>query len=177
MIAISIRRTGVAASIAALALGFGAAVVPGVASAATPDRHVASAAISAAHKPKPKPAPSPAPTPAPAQSLQPGPAPTSVAAGTPRRLLGTAASIDDGTVTVVIATSGRYTLEYDSTLPAVFNNVVDGTYLQQTGVGYQTTAFSQTFYLAAGSHTIRLGGPEVYGPATEYLDGPLAAVS
>ena len=107
------------------------------------------------------------------QGLEPGPAPTAVPASVTRRLLGTVASTNDGTVAVTVRAAGRYTLEYRTTLPGGFNNVVDGTVLQQTGVGSNSIGYSQTFFLSRGTHTVRLGGPQVDGPAKEYLVGRL----
>ncbi len=164
------RRAAMGVSVAAFALTIGAGALSGVINQAQ-----ASAPVSSArHHPSPTPTPTASPTPTPAPStLNPGPAPTSVPASVPRRLLGTVQSVYDGTVTVTVATAGRYTLQYDSTLPAGFNNVVDGVVLGQTGAGSNATVYSQTFFLGVGQHIVRLGGPQVAGPAQEYLDGPL----
>lgn len=164
-------RTGAAVSLAAVALSLGAGALSGVISPANASTQVSS--FGHHRTPTPTPAPTSTPAPAPSTTLNPGPAPTTVAASVPRKLLGTVQSINDGTVTVTVTTAGRYTLQYDSTLPAAFNNVVDGVFLQQVGAGSNATVYSQTFFLSVGQHTVRLGGPQVFGPAKEYLDGPL----
>lgn len=107
-------------------------------------------------------------------ALNPGTPPTSVPAGTPRIFLGVAQSTHDPDAHATVTTRGRYTVEYDtSNLPAAFNTVIDGTYLQQTGVAGQSRGYSQTFTLARGTHTIGLGGPSIFSPAKAYLVGPL----
>lgn len=154
-------RTRIAVVSAAAASTLAIGLVPGIASAAT-SANSATAATPAA------------PVTASRHPLAPGTAPTSVPARVPRRYVGTAFGVDIQPVTVTVTKSGRYTIEYRSSqFPAGLNTVVDGTFLQQTGIGAQSTAYSQTFFLDAGTHTIGLGGPAVYSPVKAYLVGRL----
>lgn len=180
------RRALTAASVLALATAISGAGMIGSASASSAKSGASIALRGRPHPtatPKPTPTPTPSPTatstPSPTGStlaaLAPGAVPTSVPSSVPRTALGTAASIFDGVVTVTVAQAGRYVLEYAPTsLGGAFNNVVDGVFLQQTGIGSGQTGYSQTFFLSAGSHTVRLGGPSIFSPTTEYLVGPLS---
>lgn len=94
-------------------------------------------------------------------------------AGTRQVFLGVAFGISGPTVSVNAPETGRHAVRYDtSELPTALNTIIDGTYLQQVGAGSDSTVYTQPFRLAAGHHTVGLGGPETYSPANAYLVGP-----
>lgn len=105
--------------------------------------------------------------------LAPAPAPSSVSSGAGRAFLGTAQRISDPAAHPVVHTSGRYTVEYDTSEVGAFDTIVDATHLQQVGLAGNSVGCSPSFFLASGHHTIGLEGSEIHGPAKAYLVGPL----
>ncbi|WNV82993.1 hypothetical protein [Umezawaea sp. Da 62-37] len=99
-------------------------------------------------------------------SAEASPVTTAAQSTSSRQLLGTTSN--SATYTPTVAASGTYVMEYEVDGVSFYNTAIDGKELGYVG-GSSGTYSTRSFELTAGTHTVKVIGPEGYGTVKVYL--------